>query len=140
MDSSLTLQIITILAPVLAATLTGGGIVAYFNYRGNRPKGDAEARQINVSAEISVAEAWQNYATKVEQRFSTMETKYDKAIARKDEEIARLTTEISRLVQRLTVYESSGVKEARQKEVDIIKDSADKLVEPTAEMPEKPVK
>lgn len=130
MSNELVLQIITILAPVLAAALTGGGIVAYINYKAGRPESDAKARQINVTAEISVAEAWQNYANKVEKRFNEMEDKYDKAIAIKDGEIVRLQTEVARLTQALAKYESDESKDLRKKEVEAIKVSADKLIDP----------
>lgn len=130
MNSSIIIQIATILVPIITAALTGGGIVAYFNYRAGRPESDAKANQLNVTSEISVADAWQKYAQQVEKRFTELEAKYDKAINLKDKQIEILVQQVNDLKSALSKYESADASQARINQVEIIKKSADALITP----------
>lgn len=95
------MQLISIISPVLVAGITGGGIVAWIQYKSKKAEAEANARKVNISSEITVGEAWQRYAEKQEvivtnllQKHENLEQKYDKEIALKDEIIRGLKKEI----------------------------------------------
>lgn len=99
-----TIQLVTALAPILSAPVVVAGIAAYFKYRESRPESFAKARQINVTAEISVADAWRLYAQNVELRFKELEKKYDTALKEKDKEIGELRNRVNHLEAELLRY------------------------------------
>lgn len=108
-------EILSLFIPVLAAFLTGGGIVAYFRYLETKPENAKKARQINVTAEAQLGEAWAKYAERLERRIDGMEKANDRRVKdlethieelervhaqqlrEKDEEIGRLKRRIKTL-------------------------------------------
>lgn len=74
------LIITTLIGPLVTGLLMGGGLVAYINYRLKKPEAEAQAKNINVTAEISLAKEWREYAKNVEVRLDTCEINARKQI------------------------------------------------------------
>lgn len=69
-------QIITI----VGSLLSGGTLVAFINWMANSKKSKAEARNVNVTAEVTLGEGWKAYADKMEKRFDESEKKFNERI------------------------------------------------------------
>lgn len=135
-------ELFKIIAPIIGAALTGGGIVAYFQYRSSRPENVAKAKQINITAEVTIGEQWKIYAEKIEQNMVEMEARYEKKIndltalveqkdkeqkavvLEKDKEITKLRKRVGDLEVELDKYKQlvegkvETVKEHLHKSVD----------------------
>jgi len=111
------LEILKILATALGGVLGTGGITAFYYYRTNRPKTDAEARQIRANVENTFADGWERYASKLEARQDYLEKKLDdqeatcnKILATKDEEIRSLKRRVFDLETKVAKYEDKAGK------------------------------
>lgn len=109
------LQTLNILIPFLVALATSGGIAAYFSYRSKKPESMAKAKQINVSAEITLGEGWRLFA---EKQIKEIEDRYGKIIDAKDRQLEQKDRQIEaleRLVNQLTTDRQDQVEVARDK-------------------------
>lgn len=130
-------ETIQAVVPVLVALAGSGAIVAYFTYKGNKPKLNAEAQKIHVDAEVSFAEGWKNLAEKFEGRVNKLEEdigklrkalddqdeKYRGIIRQKDQEIYELQGRVDELELELRKYQHKDEK------VELVKDKLHKDVD-----------
>lgn len=105
----------------LAGVLTGTAVPALMSYFSNLPKNKADAREKDVSADITVGEAWQRYATaikaqyeEIQKQYAHMQTMYDELrdkhteiIEQKDKEINALRGIVKDLQERLRIHETT---------------------------------
>jgi len=91
-----------LVVPMIVAVLSSSVMVAIVQYYSKKKEVDANAKATNVTAEISVGEAWRKYAEKQEeivrnllQKHDTLDKKYNQEIAMKDVIIEGLKREIA---------------------------------------------
>lgn len=88
----------------LIGILGGGGLVAGINYFSGRGKLAAEARSINITGEITLAQGYKQYAEDIRKQLDEFEKKYDKEMSKKDLEIKDLQKQILTLTAELKTY------------------------------------
>lgn len=130
------------LSPIFTALFGVGGVVAYLEYRSRIPGFKADTAKTVTGTEVSVAQAWQNYAQQIDARFQKMQVQYDelynsfdlmrKSLQARDDEIAMLKRRIADLETELMKYQTvvPTVEKAREtlhqtvdKEINQIKNS-----------------
>lgn len=91
-----------LLLPAIVAILSSSVMVAVVQYYSRKRESDANAKATNVTAEISVGEAWRKYAEKQEEivknliaKHDELDKKYNQEIALKDQIIEGLKKEIA---------------------------------------------
>jgi chromosome segregation ATPase len=121
------ISIIQLFSPILLAGLTGGSLVAYFNYRSKRPESLARANAIDATTSEGITKQWERYAEKIETRMNEMSAEIEalrkdvhekeRATAEKVVEIIELKRQVKdlysknrELERRLKVYETVGEK------------------------------
>lgn len=118
------MEILKIIAPVVAGFLSVGGIGAYFSYKSKRPVNEAEAKKVSAEVAVTFADGWQKYAQKLEDRLADMDKKVDmlqlemnkqaqeyrEVIQKKDIEIKDLQNQNHNLELRIEDLESELVK------------------------------
>lgn len=111
--------LLQIIAPIIAAFLSVGGIGAYFSYRQNKPKTEAEAQRIEADVVVTFAEGWKQLAEKLESKVNKLEIdiaklrqaldeqdeKYQSIIRTKDKEILDLQAKNDILEKRVDELE-----------------------------------
>lgn len=107
-------EVLKILLPALGASGITGLIGAYFVYRGNRPEVLAKARQINVTAEVTITEQWKAWAEKMESKVADLEItikenqkNYQITLLEKDKEIDKLKQRVNSLEDELQKYKNA---------------------------------
>lgn len=98
------IESIKVFIPIIAAFVTGGGLVAFVKFLSDRPGNLAKARQVNVTAEITIGEQWKIYAEKIEKRMDEQGKEFARQMREKDEEIKKLKDRVFDLEQELLIH------------------------------------
>lgn len=96
---------IKIVIPAVAAVVGGGGVAAYFSYRLNKPKTDAETQKVAADVIVTFADGWRSYAAKLERRVTDLEKRNELADKRYEDMIKEKDEQIAGLKERIVVLE-----------------------------------